>query len=56
MPPLPSTMSDMDMMQAMGISGFGKKTKARELDPMRFEKTRRDEVSPPPHLPLDGPL
>jgi len=35
---------DMDMMAMMGISGFGKQTKKRELDPRRFEKNRREEV------------
>jgi hypothetical protein len=38
-------MADMDMFAAMGISGFGKKTNQRLLDPMRFEKNRRYEVS-----------
>jgi hypothetical protein len=32
-------------MAMMGIAGFGKKTKKRELDPRRFEKNRRKEVS-----------
>ena len=32
-------------MAMMGIAGFGKKTKKRELDPRRFEKNRREEVS-----------
>ena len=36
---------DTDMMAMMGIAGFGKKTKKRELDPRRFEKNRREEVS-----------
>ena len=35
---------DMDMMAMMGITGFGKQTKKRELDPKRFEKNRREEV------------
>ena len=35
---------DADMMAMMGITGFGKKTKKRELDPKRFEKNRREEV------------
>ena len=35
---------DMDMMAMMGIAGFGKQTKKRELDPRRFEKNRREEV------------
>ena len=37
-------MADMDMMAAMGISGFGKKPKQRQLDPNRFEKNKREEV------------
>ena len=40
-----TTMADdMDMMAMMGIAGFGKQTKKRELDPRRFEKNRREEV------------
>jgi len=35
---------DADMMAMMGIAGFGKQTKKRELDPRRFEKNRREEV------------
>lgn len=35
---------DTDMMAMMGIAGFGKQTKKRELDPRRFEKNRREEV------------
>lgn len=35
---------DTDMMAMMGITGFGKQTKKRELDPKRFEKGRRGEV------------
>jgi hypothetical protein len=39
------TMADnVDMMAMMGITGFGKQTKKRELDPNRFEKNRREEV------------
>jgi len=42
-----ATMADdMDMMAMMGITGFGKQTKKRELDPRRFEKNRREEVMP----------
>jgi hypothetical protein len=33
---------DADMMAMMGIAGFGKQTKKRELDPRRFEKNRRE--------------
>ncbi|OJT12578.1 WD repeat-containing protein 70 [Trametes pubescens] len=37
-------MSDMDVFAAMGIGGFGKKTKQRQLDPNRFEKNKRSET------------
>ena len=37
-------MDDVDVMAAMGISGFGKKPKQRQLDPRRFEKNKRDEA------------
>ena len=39
-----STMDEMDIMAAIGISGFGKKPKQRQLDPKRFEKNKRDEA------------
>ncbi len=32
------------MFAAMGIGGFGKKTKQRQLDPNRFEKNKRSET------------
>ncbi|PCH33445.1 transcription factor [Wolfiporia cocos MD-104 SS10] len=35
----------MDVFAAMGISGFGKKVKQRQLDPNRFEKNKRDDAS-----------
>ncbi|KAI0786018.1 transcription factor [Abortiporus biennis] len=35
---------DDDVFAAMGIAGFGKKTKQRQLDPKRFDKNRREEV------------
>ncbi|KAF9014934.1 transcription factor [Cyathus striatus] len=35
-------MSD-DLLAAMGITGFGKATKKRQLDPARFDKNKRDE-------------
>lgn len=35
---------DADIMAMMGIAGFGKRAKKRELDPRRFEKNRREEV------------
>ncbi|KAI0670109.1 transcription factor [Trametes maxima] len=34
----------MDMLAAMGISGFGKKPKQRQLDPNRFEKNKRGDT------------
>ncbi|KAF8845415.1 WD40 repeat-like protein [Paxillus ammoniavirescens] len=57
-------MADMDVFAAMGISGFGKADKRRELDPSRFDKTKRDdvtvkralpEVKPGPGKIIDGP-
>ena len=33
-----------DVFAAMGISGFGKKPRQRQLDPNRFEKNKREEV------------
>lgn len=44
-----STM-DADVMAAMGISGFGKQPRKRQLDAARFDKAKREEVcSQPPH-------
>ncbi|CAL1696532.1 unnamed protein product [Somion occarium] len=37
-------MDGLDVFSAMGIAGFGKKTKQRQLDPKRFEKNKRDEI------------
>lgn len=37
---------DMDMMAMMGITGFGKQSKKRELDPNRFDKNRREVRGP----------
>ncbi|KAF9451784.1 transcription factor [Macrolepiota fuliginosa MF-IS2] len=37
-------MSDMDVFAAMGISGFGKALKKKQLDPNRFDKNKRDDV------------
>ena len=34
-------MDDMDMMAAMGIAGFGKQSKKKQLDPHRFDKQKR---------------
>ena len=36
-----SAMDDMDMMAAMGIAGFGKQSKKKQLDPHRFDKQVR---------------
>lgn len=48
-PSHPSTilrrMDADDIFAAMGISGFGKATRKRELDPNRFDKAKRDAVS-----------
>lgn len=41
---LKTMADDTDMMAMMGITGFGKQTKKKELDPRRFEKNRREEV------------
>jgi hypothetical protein len=35
-------MADMDVFAAMGIAGFGKVTKKKQLDPARFDKNKRD--------------
>lgn len=35
----------MDILAAMGISGFGKAVQKRQLDPSRFDKNKRQEVS-----------
>ncbi|KIK99875.1 hypothetical protein PAXRUDRAFT_131111 [Paxillus rubicundulus Ve08.2h10] len=53
-------MADMDVFVAMGISGFGKADKRRELDPSRFDKTKREdpalpEVKPGPNKITNGP-
>ncbi|KAI0768493.1 transcription factor [Trametes elegans] len=37
-------MSEMDVFAAMGIAGFGKKPKQRQLDPNRFEKNKREDT------------
>ena len=37
-------MADMDVFSAMGISGFGKVTKKKQLDPARFDKNKREQV------------
>ncbi|GBE78149.1 Uncharacterized WD repeat-containing protein [Sparassis crispa] len=38
-------MADMDVFTAMGIAGFGKKHKQRQLDPKRFEKSKREDAT-----------
>ena len=35
---------DEDVMAAMGISGFGKQPRKRQLDAARFDKAKREEV------------
>lgn len=39
------SMADMDVLAAMGISGFGKAASKKKLDPSRFDKNIRTEVS-----------
>lgn len=34
----------MDVFAAMGIAGFGKKAKQRQLDPKRFERNKRGDT------------
>ncbi|KAH8835384.1 transcription factor [Flagelloscypha sp. PMI_526] len=47
-------MDDPDMMAAMGFAGFGKAQKKKQLDPSRFDKSKRTEedddedLRPPP--------
>lgn len=35
---------DETMMAMMGIAGFGKQKKQKQLDPNRFDKNKRTEV------------
>ncbi|KAI0343895.1 WD40 repeat-like protein [Trametopsis cervina] len=45
---------DADMMAMMGISGFGKQSKQKKLDPNRFDKNKRAETTAiPPVTPSD---
>ncbi|KAF7982061.1 hypothetical protein HWV62_30348 [Athelia sp. TMB] len=44
-------MDDVDMMAAMGITGFGKAAKKTKLDPTRFDKNKRGEGPPPAPTP-----
>jgi WD40 repeat protein len=53
-------MADMDVFAAMGISGFGKATVRKQLDPSRFDKSKREEdsaplVKPVTAKPIAGP-
>jgi hypothetical protein len=36
---------DADVMAAMGISGFGKQPRKRQLDAARFDKAKREVSS-----------
>jgi hypothetical protein len=37
-------------MAAMGIAGFGKQSRKRQLDASRFDKAKREEVCPQHHV------
>jgi hypothetical protein len=41
---------DEDVMAAMGIAGFGKQSRKRQLDASRFDKGKREEVCPQHHV------
>jgi hypothetical protein len=41
---------DADLVAAMGISGFGKQSRKRQLDAARFDKAKREEVCPQLHV------
>lgn len=43
-------MDSADIMAAMGIMGFGKQVTKRELDPARFDKSKREEVCSTPRM------
>lgn len=45
-------MADMDVFAAMGISGFGKAAKKRDLDPSRFDVAKRQDVPVSSHTTL----
>ncbi|KAG6866800.1 hypothetical protein C0991_008736 [Blastosporella zonata] len=47
-------MADMDMLAAMGISGFGKAPKKKQLDPTRFDKNKRSIETPEEYSSLDN--
>jgi hypothetical protein len=48
-------MADMDVLAAMGITGFGKASKKKELDPARFDKNKRSSVLEVCFLPIPQP-
>ncbi|KDQ63863.1 hypothetical protein JAAARDRAFT_120014 [Jaapia argillacea MUCL 33604] len=48
-------MADMDVFAAMGIAGFGKANKKKQLDPNRFDKMKRAEVCGYLSLTIPGP-
>lgn len=45
-------MADMDIFAAMGISGFGKAAKKRDLNPSRFDVAKRQDVPVSSHTKL----
>lgn len=45
---------DADVTAAMGISGFGKKPRKRQLDAARFDKAKREQVCPQLSHSLQG--
>jgi hypothetical protein len=47
---------DADVMAAMGISGFGKKPRKRQLDAARFDKAKRGEEVCPQHRVIEEVL
>ncbi|GLB36380.1 putative WD domain, G-beta repeat [Lyophyllum shimeji] len=48
-------MADEDMLAMMGISGFGKAAKKKELDPARFDKNKRTpETASKPSDPVQN--
>ncbi|KIK71262.1 hypothetical protein GYMLUDRAFT_66468 [Collybiopsis luxurians FD-317 M1] len=49
-------MADMDVFAAMGISGFGKPTQKKKLDPARFDKNKRSQVVTPESAKEEKPV
>lgn len=45
-------MADMDVFAAMGIAGFGKAAKKRDLDPARFDVAKRQQLPVSTHTRL----